>query len=66
MRKTHRIESYISKVAILLQSNVSVVDMLYNGHLVMADIFLESQSNHGQTLIEKPLYSGHFYSGHLL
>ena len=34
--------------------------MLYNGHVVKADIFLRNWPNHGQTLIEKPLYSGHF------
>ena len=39
--------------------------MLYDRHLV-ADTFLRNRPNHGQTLIEKPLYSGHFYSGHLL
>ena len=39
--------------------------MLYNGHLVIADTFLRNWPNHGQTLIEKPLYSGHLYSGHL-
>ena len=32
--------------------------MLYNGHLVIADTFLRNRPNHGQTLIEKPLYSG--------
>ena len=31
---------------------------VFSGHLVRADTF------HGQSLIEKPLYSGHFYSGH--
>ena len=40
--------------------------MLYNGHLVIADTFLRNRPDHGQTLIGKPLYSGHFYSGHLL
>ena len=40
--------------------------MLYNGHLVMADTFLRNRPNHGQTLMEKPLHSEHFYSGHLL
>ena len=37
--------------------------MLYNGHLAIADTFSMNRPNHGQTLIEKPLYSGHFYSG---
>ena len=49
-----------------MQSNLSIAGMLYNGHLVIADIFLRNRSNHVQTLIEKPLHSGHFYSGHLL
>ena len=39
--------------------------MLYNGHVVIADTFLKNRPNHGQTLIENSLYSGHFYSGHL-
>ena len=46
--------------------NLSIAYMLYNGHLVKADTSLTNRWNHGQTLIEKPLYSGHFYSGHLL
>ena len=40
--------------------------MLYNGHLVIADTFLGDQPSRGQTLLEKPLYSGHIYSRHLL
>ena len=36
--------------------------MLYNGHLVIAETFLSNRPNHGQTLIEKPLCNGHFYS----
>ena len=40
--------------------------MLYNGHLIIADTFLKNQPNHDQTLIEKPLYSEHFYSRYLL
>ena len=40
--------------------------MLYNGHLVIAETLLRNRPNHGQTLIEKPLYNGHFYSGHIL
>ena len=50
----------------LLQSNLSIADMLYNGHLVIADTFLRNRPNHGQSLIDKPLYNGHFYGGHLL
>ena len=50
----------------ILKSNLSIADMLYNGHLVIADTVLRNRPNRGQTLIEKPLYRGHFYSGHLL
>ena len=38
--------------------------MLYNRQLVIADTFLKNRPNHGQILIEKPLYSGHVYSGY--
>ena len=38
--------------------------MLYNEHLVIAETFLRKRPDHGQTLIEKPLSNGHFYSGH--
>ena len=38
--------------------------MLYSEHLVITDTFSWSQPNHGQTLVENSLYSGHFYSGH--
>lgn len=40
--------------------------MLYNGHLCIGDTFLRNRSNHGQTLVEKPLYSGYFYSGKII
>ena len=36
-----------------IQSNLSIADMLYNGHLVTADTFLRNRPIHGQTLIEK-------------
>ena len=49
-----------------VQSNLSIADMLYSGHLVIADTFLRDRPNRSQTRLEKPLYSGHFYSGHLL
>ena len=39
----------------LLQSNLSIVDMIYNRHLVILDNFLENKLNHGQTLAEKSL-----------
>ena len=38
-----------------------MADMFYNGNLVTADTFLRNRPNHGQTLTEKPLYSGHFF-----
>ena len=50
----------------VIHSNLSIADMLFNGHLVVADTCLGNWSNHGQTLIEKPLYSRHCCSGHLL
>ena len=34
--------------------------MLYSGHLVIVCTFSWNRSNHGQTLIEKPLYSDTF------
>ena len=43
-----------------IQSNLSVADILYSGHLV------GNRPSHGKTLIEKPPYGGHFYSSHLL
>ena len=49
-----------------MQWNLSIADTLYSGHLVIADTFSRNWTNHRQTLIEKPLYSGHFYSGHLV
>ena len=51
---------------LVLQSNLSIADILYNGHVVIADTFLRNRINHRQTLIEKPLYSGGFYSEYLL
>ena len=56
----------LSTRRLFVQSNLSIADMLYNGHLVIADTVLRNRPNRCQTLIEKPLYSGHFYSGHLL
>lgn len=46
-----------------LQSNLSIADMVYNGHLVKVNSFkkpVESWSN-SQKLSEKALYSRHFY-----
>ena len=51
-------------LTLYLQSNLSVADMLYNVNLVIGDTLLRNQPNHGHTLLEKPRYSGHFYSGH--
>ena len=43
---------------------------VYSGHAILRTFgnsghFLRYRPNHGQNLIEKPLYSGEFYSGHL-
>ena len=35
----------------IVQSNMSIADMLCSGHLVIADMLLWNRSNHGQTLI---------------
>ena len=56
----------IIKIKMLLQSNLPIADMLYNGHLVIVNTFLRNRLNHGQTLVEKPLYSGQFYSRNVL
>ena len=42
-----------------IQSNLSIADITYNGQLVIANTFLKNRPNHGKTLIEKLLYSGH-------
>ena len=58
---------YLINVYILsTQSRHSIEEMLCNGHLEIMDTFLRNRPNYGQTLIEKPLYSGQFYSGNLL
>ena len=49
-----------------IQSNLSIADMLYNRHLVIADTFLRNRLNHNQNLMEKILYSEHFHSIYLL
>ena len=53
----------------MLQSNLSIIDILYSRHPVIADTFKENRPNHGQTLTGKHLYSGRVladncYSGH--
>ena len=48
-----------------IQSNLSIADMLYNRHLVIADTFLRNRLNHNQTIMEKILYREHFYSIYL-
>ena len=63
--KYRKIFSFHNK-NLFIQWNLSIADTLYSGHLVIADTFSRNWTNHGQTLIEKPLYSGHFYSGHLV
>ena len=61
-----------------IQLNLSIADMLYSRHPVITDTFSCNRPNHGETLIENLLYSGHnfleplehflwklpFYSGH--
>ena len=49
---------------IIIQLILFMADVLHNRHLVIADFFLKNQPKHGQTLIEKSLYSRHFHSGH--
>ena len=41
-----------------LEWNLSVADMLYSGHLFIADTIHKNRWNHGHSLIEKPLSSG--------
>ena len=36
----------------------SIADVLYSGHLVMADTICSDWDNNGQTPIEKPVFSG--------
>ena len=50
----------------LIQPNLSIADMLRSGHFMVAETFSWNRLNHGQTLIEKPGYSGHFCSGQSL
>ena len=45
-------------IATPLQWNLSIADMLYSGHLSIADTFPENGWINGQSLIEKPPYSG--------
>ena len=50
----------------VLQSYLSIADILYSGHLAIADRIFWSRQNPYKFLIQKPLYSGHGYSGHLV
>ena len=43
----------------VVQSYLPIADMLYSGHLVTAGTFSWNRPHHVQTLIEKPMYSGH-------
>ena len=56
----------ILTVDLQIQSNLSIVDMLYSGHVVIADTFSRIQPSHGQTFIKNLQFSRHFYSGKLL
>ena len=49
-----------------VQSYLSIADILYSGHLAIADRIFWSRQNPYKFLIKKPLYSGHGYSGHLV
>ena len=49
-----------------MQSNLSLADMLYSGHLVTPDTFSWNRLSHGQTLMEKSLYTGNSYHRQLL
>ena len=49
-----------------IQSNLSTVDILYSGHLVIADRFSRNPPNPGQTLLANPASSEQFYSGYSL
>ena len=61
MTSLKTITSIISDRAIsIIQSNLSIVDILYIGNLATADRFFGNRSNLGQTLSAKPLYSWHF------
>ena len=42
------------------------VEFVYNGSFLIADTFSWDQLYHGQTIMEKPLHCGSFYSGQLL
>ena len=41
-----------------MQWNHSIADMLYSGHLSIADTIRKNGWKHGHSLIEKTLYSG--------
>ena len=45
-------------ISIQIQWNLSIADMLYSGHLSIADNISKNGWNHGHSLIEKPFYSG--------
>ena len=46
---------------ICIQWSLSIADMLYSGHLSIADTFPKNEWNHDQSLIEKPFYTGHHF-----
>lgn len=52
----------LSLAKLNVQSNLSIEDMVYNGHHVIVGTFLWSPPNHDQTLMEKPLHNRHLYS----
>ena len=49
----------------LIQSNLSLADMLHNGHLVIANTYFKEPEESRSNSHRETLYSGHFYSEHL-
>ena len=55
--------SFWQKLNFISGDKIQSMDMICNKHLVIVDTFLRNQPHHGQTFIEKPLYSKLFYRG---
>ena len=47
------------KLIYQIQWNLSVADILYSGHLSIADTIPKNGCNHDHSLIEKHLHGGH-------
>ena len=50
---------FTDSICKLIQWNLSVANMFCSGHLFIADNISKNGWNHGHSLKEKPLYSGH-------